>query len=386
MGFLRFLERYLFKAGGINKDMTSREEKIKLLEEELRTTKYNKATQHHIGLVKAKLAKIKQEAVAKAGVGKASGLGYGLRKSGDATVSLLGFPSVGKSTLLNSLTNAKSEVGAYDFTTLTVVPGVMKYRQADIQILDIPGIVYGAASGKGRGREVLSVLRSTDLILMMIDGFNPQQLNVLEKEVREAGIRVNENPPIVKISKTIRGGLRISTTKKLTYLIRRTIEGICREFGIINADIVIRSNITDDQLIDVLEGNRVYIPAIVVVNKADLLDDVIRKQIEKMIKPDLFISADKKKGMKALQKLIFDRLDLIRIYLKEVGKKADMDEPLIMKKGITIRDVCRKLHRDFEKKFKLARLWGPTAKFPGQNIRRLDKSLQDEDVLEIRID
>ena len=366
--------------------MASREEKIKLLEEELRTTKYNKATQHHIGLVKAKLAKIKQEAVAKASVGKASGLGYGLRKSGDATVALLGFPSVGKSTLLNCLTNAKSEVGAYEFTTLTVVPGVMKYRQADIQILDIPGIVYGAASGKGRGKEVLNVLRTTDLILMIIDGFNPQQLNVLEKEVREAGIRINEKPPIVKISKTIRGGLRISTTKKLTHITRRTIEGICREFSLINADIVIRSNITDDQLIDVLEGNRVYIPAIVVVNKADLLDSEIKKQIEKMIKPDLFISADKKKGMKALQELIFERLDLIRIYLKEISKKADMDEPLIMKKGITIRDVCRKLHRDFEKKFKLARIWGPTAKFPGQDIRRLDKALQDEDVLEIRIE
>jgi len=366
--------------------MASRENKIKALEEELRTTKYNKATQHHIGLVKAKLAKLKQEQVAKASVGKAAGIGYGLRKSGDATVALLGFPSVGKSTILNKLTNAKSEVGAYDFTTLTVVPGVLKYRQAKIQILDVPGIVYGAASGKGRGREVLAVLRSSDLILMIVDGFNPQQLAVLQKEVREAGIRFNEKPPDVRVKKTMRDGLKINTTVKLTHITRKTIEGICREFSLINADIVIRSNITDDQLIDVLEGNRVYIPAAFIVNKSDLLDEATTKQVEDMIAPDLLVSADKSQGLEKLKELIFKRLDLIRIYLKEIKKKADMEEPLIMKKGITIRGVCRKLHRDFEKKFRFARLWGPSAKFPGQDMRRLDKKLQDGDVLEIHID
>jgi len=366
--------------------MTSRQEKIKELEEELRTTKYNKATQHHIGLVKAKLAKLKAEVVAKAKVGKAAGLGYGLRKSGDATVAILGFPSVGKSTLLNRLTNAKSDVGAYDFTTLTVVPGVMKYRQASIQILDIPGVLYGAASGKGRGKEVLNVLRSADLILIVIDGFNPQQKKVLEKEIYESGIRINQTPPDVKIKRTSKGGLQISSTVKLKHITRKTIEGIFREWGIMNADIVIRTDITDDQLIDAIEGNRIYIPAAILVNKADLLDEDIQKQVEKMITPDLFISADKNKGLKELRGLIFERLDLIRIYLKEIGKKADMDEPLIMRKGVSIRAICRKLHRDFEKKFRFARIWGPSAKFPGQDIRKLHKKLQDEDVLELHIE
>jgi len=75
-------------------------------------------------------------------------------KSGDARVALIGFPSVGKSTLLNRLTNTHSEAGAYEFTTLTCIPGKIEYNGANIQLLDLPGIIEGASAGKGRGRQV----------------------------------------------------------------------------------------------------------------------------------------------------------------------------------------------------------------------------------------
>lgn len=77
-------------------------------------------------------------------------------KSGDARVALIGFPSVGKSTLLNKLTNTHSEACAYEFTTLTCIPGKIEYNGANIQLLDLPGIIEGAAQGKGRGRQVLN--------------------------------------------------------------------------------------------------------------------------------------------------------------------------------------------------------------------------------------
>ena len=100
--------------------MADYKKKIKELEEELSKTKYNKATQHHIGLVKAKIARLKEQDIARQGTGKGGGTetGYTVKKSGDASVVLLGFPSVGKSTLLNKLTNANSEVGDYAFTTM----------------------------------------------------------------------------------------------------------------------------------------------------------------------------------------------------------------------------------------------------------------------------
>lgn len=361
-----------------------KEDKIKELEDEIRKTKYNKRTQHHIGLVKAKLAKLKQDEVKKASGGK-KGEGYAIRRTGDASVALLGFPSVGKSTILNKLTNADSPVGAYDFTTLTVVPGLLEYNMAKIQILDVPGIVYGAASGKGRGKEVLSVIRSVDMILVVVDALNPGQHKMILREVFDSGIRLNQEKPDVKITKKARGGIGIGSTVKLTKLDKRTIEGILREFKLNNCDILIRTDINDDQLIDVIEGNRVYIPGIVVINKIDLISDEVREELRKELKPDLMISANENKGLDELKDLIFEKLGLMRLYLKEVGKKADMDEPLIVKKGTTLRGVCQKLHKDFVKKFKYAKIWGKSAKFDGQMFRKLDKKIYDKDIIEIHI-
>lgn len=82
-----------------------------------------------------------------------------MSKSGDARIALVGFPSVGKSTFLSKITKTKSEVAAYSFTTLTAIPGVLEYGGAEIQVLDLPGIIEGASEGKGRGRQVISAAK-----------------------------------------------------------------------------------------------------------------------------------------------------------------------------------------------------------------------------------
>ncbi len=360
----------------------SREERIAELEEELHTTKYNKKTQHHIGLVKAKLSKLKEEHIKKS-AGKA-GLGYDVKKTGDATVVLLGFPSVGKSTILNKLTNAQSRVAEYDFTTLTVIPGLLDYNHAKIQILDLPGIVYGAASGRGRGREVLAVIRNADLIIIVLEALNPQQKNIIEKEVYEAGVRLNKIKPNVKITKKSRGGACVGLAVKLTKLNVKTVQAMLRELGLTNADILIKEDISDDELIDAIEGNKVYIPSLVIINKADLLDSTTIEAVKSQLKPDMIIAAEKGIGINELKNRIFEKLSLIRVYLKEIGKKPDMNEPLIMRQGCTIYDVCNRLHKDFTKKFRFARVWG-SSKFEGQVFRKPDKQLSDGDILEIHI-
>jgi len=370
------------------KDVKSHESaydrKVKELEEELSTTKYNKKTQGHIGLIKAKLAKLKEEYQKKAS-SKGKQEGFSVRRTGDATVIMVGFPSVGKSTLLNAITNANSPVGAYAFTTLTCIPGLLEYNHSKIQVLDVPGIVEGAATGRGRGKEVLACAQSADLVIILLDVFNPQHFEVVRNEIYETGLRINQKPPQVKISKKLRGGIDLGLTVKLTKISEETIKTILKEFRLENSSIVIREDITDDQLIDAIEGSKKYVPGIVVLNKIDMIDEKELERIKAIVKPDICVSAENKVNTEQLKEAIFRKLEFIRVYCKEIGKKADMEVPLIMRKGNTLKDVCMKLHKDFISKFRFARIWGKHVKFPGQVIRKLDFIVEDNDIVEIHL-
>ncbi|MBN1175860.1 GTP-binding protein [Candidatus Woesearchaeota archaeon] len=357
--------------------------KIKELEERIASTKYNKKTQAAIGQYKAQIAKLK-DTQENRGSAKAGGAGWEVRKTGDGTVILLGFPSAGKSTLLNALTGARSEVGAYAFTTLTCIPGVMTYKHAKIQILDVPGIVKGAASGRGRGKEVLASMRSADVCLVLLDATRPHEYNVIVKEIYDTHIRLNQIRPDVKIVKTGKDGIKIGATVKLTHLDEETIVSVLKEFRINNADVVIREDITVDQLIDCIENNKKYMPALTVINKADLVTKTELKKIMKKYSGDIAISAQKEEGIPELRELIFQKLDLIRVFMKEPQHPADMEVPLIMFRNCTVEDVANKLHRDFSKRLRFARVWGTSAKFEGQKVMH-KHVMQDNDVIEMHL-
>ena len=128
-------------------------QKIAEVEAEVARTQRNKATEGHLGMLKAKLSKLKKEMLEGTGSkGGGGGEGFDVAKSGDCRVGLIGFPSVGKSTLLTKLTGSISEAADYEFTTLTCIPGVYRHKGAQIQLLDLPGIIEGAKDGKGRGK------------------------------------------------------------------------------------------------------------------------------------------------------------------------------------------------------------------------------------------
>ena len=364
--------------------MATIEEQIRAVEEEIQRTPYNKATQHHIGKLKAKLARLKEEQEKRQLKGKGGGgPGYAVRKSGNATVGLVGFPSVGKSTLLNAITSATSEVGEYDFTTLDVIPGELLYKGAKIQVLDMPGLIRGASRGRGRGREVISVPRTCDLVLLMVDVFETN-VHVLAEELGLAAIRLNATPPEVVIKKRTRGGLNVNSTVPLTKMSEETIADMVREFGHLSGDVVVRQDITPDELVDVLAGNRVYMPAFCVLNKIDLVGGDYLREVEKRLTGwrVVPISAEKKEGLDRLKEEIYQSLKFIRVYMKPQGKEADLVEPLIVKAGSTVGMVCDALHRDFRAKFRFANVWGKSASFPGQRVG-LDHGLVDEDILTI---
>ncbi|MCX8194547.1 MAG: GTP-binding protein [Candidatus Micrarchaeota archaeon] len=354
------------------------EEKLRALEEELARTQKNKATEYHIGILKAKIAALKRELLAPKKSGVRSG-GFDVKKSGDATVVFVGLPSVGKSTLLNSLTQSKSKVAPYAFTTLNCVPGVMEYKGAKIQLLDLPGIIIGASEGRGRGREVLAVARSADLILILLDVFQPHILQKIKEELWGAGIRLDEEPPKIYITKRLRGGVEINSTVKLTKLNEKMITGVLAEYGMHNAVVVFRQDATVDQLIDVLAGNRKYVPSLVALNKVDMVSEDYLREIPFEFLP---ISAEKGQGIDRLKEAIYQRLSLIRVYTKPRMGEADLGEPLMLKAGSTIEDACNRLHRDLVKEFKYAVVWGKSAKFPGQKVG-LQHVLEDGDIFSV---
>jgi small GTP-binding protein len=362
-------------------------EKIKEIQDQIHRTQVNKATEFHIGLLKAKMARLKQEMQENVH-GKTMHMGgenagFDVRKAGDATIVLIGLPSVGKSTLLNRLTNAKSRVASYQFTTLTAVPGMLYHRGANIQVLDLPGIIEGAVSGKGFGKRVLSVARTADLIMIVLDVFQPHHLGVLKKELAEASIRLDRKPPDIIIEKTSIGGISVNAQVPINTS-ERLIKEVMRLYGLHNGRVIIRErNLTDDQLIDALNGNRIYVPSLVVLNKIDLVNKTFVEELRPKIGTNFIpVSADTGINIDALKEAIYYKLDLMRVYMRPRGGEPDFEEPLIIKNGATVADVCNKIHRNMIKNFRYGLVWGKSAKFAGQKVG-LDHRLADEDIITI---
>ncbi|CAH1761472.1 10863_t:CDS:2 [Entrophospora sp. SA101] len=279
-------------------------DKIKEIETEMARTQKNKATSYHLGTLKAKLAKL---------------LGFDVAKTGVARVGFVGFPSVGKSTLMSKLTGTFSAVAAYEFTTLTTVPGVLQYKGAKVQILDLPGIVEGAKDGRGRGRQVIAVARTCSLIFLVLDVLKPlTDKKIIETELEGFGIRLNKKPPNIYFKKKEKGGINMTNTVPLTYLELDQVKAVLSEYRIHNADITFKCDATVDDLIDVIEG-----------------------------------------------------------------QLPDYSAPVVLRQNArSIEDFCNSIHKGIVKQFKYALVWGSSAKHQPQKVG-LTHVLNDEDVVQL---
>ena len=274
-----------------------------------------------MGQLKAKLAKLRRELIdpKSGGGGGGGGIGFDVARTGVASVGFVGFPSVGKvgvtsgsdstgvftqrkSTLMTRLTGTHSEVSEIEFTTLTTVPGTLKVHGAPIQILDLRmpetfplfrGLIIlqlessrertMAGVEDARSSQVCPfpppttillttpselVARTCNLIFIILDVLKPLgDKKVIESELEGFGIRLNKKPPAIIVRKKDKGGIAIMNTVPLTNIDHDEIKAILSEYRISNADVAIRQpNATADDLVDVVEGNRVYIPAIYVSN------------------------------------------------------------------------------------------------------------------------
>ena len=356
-------------------------EKIEAIQEELHRTQVNKHTEHHIGLLKAKIAKLKREEETDKNRSGGSSLSYAVKRSGDATVVLIGLPSVGKSTLVNRLTKTKSKVAGYRFTTLTVVPGMMEYKGARIQILDLPGIIKGASSGKGLGKRVLSVVRSADLILFIVEVYQPNALSILNEEVRNIGIRPDDQQPKLTIEKTGSDGISVNALVKMTKMTADTVKKVLQEFDIHNARVMVHEDVSYDQLIDVLLQNRKYVPTLTVMNKIDLVTPESLNEIKSKTNYDFIpISADANLNIDRLKERIYEKLKLIRVFMRPKGEETDYEKPMIVKNDASVLDVCNKVHREMKNALRYAQIYGKSAKYSGQKVG-ITHRLMDEDAI-----
>lgn len=355
-------------------------EKIAEIEAQMAKTQVNKATEHHLGMLKAKLARLREAAEASGSKGGGGGGAFEVKKSGKPTVVFIGLPSVGKSTMLNVLTSAASKTAHYAFTTLTVVPGIMEYNGAKIQLLDLPGVISGASKGRGKGRQVLAVARNADLVLLIVDFKDVDYVEKLKAELYDMGIRLDTEPPRIVIERTPRGGLTILSDKPLTHLTEKTIAAVLGEYGIHSATVNFRENSTVDRLIDVLNpDNRRYARSLVVITKLDLASP---QQLKKLPADGVKIAAEKGIGIEPLKRAIYEKLALMRIYTKGRFDKVNYNEPLIMRRHAIVAELCDALHRDLRANFKYAEVWGKSAKHPGQRVG-IGHVLQDGDVVHV---
>ncbi|HUC38675.1 MAG TPA: GTPase [Candidatus Acidoferrum sp.] len=340
--------------------------KLDELQEEYSKTKQNKATNLHLGILRAKIAQTKKDIITASK--KRHGTGFFVKKTGDATVALVGFPSTGKSSLINVIANTRSKTAQYAFTTTSIIPGTMLYKDAHIQVFDMPGLIEDAHLGKGGGKMVISAAKSADLIVFVIDINQIQQFEKLMKELNALEININKKKPYIQMNEQLTGGIRIEVNK--SGLPEEDIKEILSGLGIHNVLISIWGKTSDDELISIISGKAIYMNAIVALNKMDTNPDYQKIAAELSRRYNIKvvpISATNKINIDELKERIYGELGIMTIYLKpRIG--AEQLTPMILGTSATVGDAGKKFHTQIVDELKCAVISGPSAHFANERV------------------
>lgn len=309
------------------REASTTEEKILALEEMMRVIPKHKGTDHIRADLRKKMSALKESAEKRK---KAShGLDFfHIPKSGAGQVVLLGLPNSGKSAIVAAVTNAKTHVADFPFTTSLPIPGIAQFEDIQIEIVDMPPITADfAPSG------IVNTLRNCDLIGVCVDlsGNIEEQVKVCFNFLESRRLLLDPNNPIPDESgKSLARKCFIIATKKDS-----------AEAGVI---------------------------------------DKLKKQLTRPVET-VAISAKDKASLDKMLADIFRLLDIVRIYAKKPGHEPDMTEPFVLPKGSTVMDLTQSIHRELAEKLKTARCWGSGVR-DGQNVHRTH-ILCDKDIIEL---
>lgn len=361
-------------------------EKIRALEKMYATVPKHKGTEKLRLQIKRKLSELRKELEKQQAQKKGGGYSFSVRKEGAAQIVLVGFPNVGKSSLLTKLTNADVDIANYPFTTVEPIPGMMHHKDVQIQLVEVPGLVEGAALGKGMGTQLLSVIRNADAIAIVVDlSENPlRQMEILLKEFERAGIKVNRRKPKIEIKRMPSGGIIINGQENIKGELGEIMK-MLREERIHSAEITVKEPVTLEDFSDALDESLVWKRAIIIANKGDAPGS--RENYERLVKAygEKFriipVSVRIEANLDEVKDAIYELAGIIRVFTKSPGEEPAYP-PIPMKKGSTVLDVAKKVHKEFAKNFKYAKVWGRSVKFPGQRVGA-DHVLEDGDIVEI---
>ena len=368
------------------REARSAKEKLRALEKMLTLIPKHKGTEKVQMQIKRKISKIKEEMETKA---RKLGRGptFNVRKEGAAQIALVGLPNSGKSSILKQLTNADVVVGDYQFTTKMPTPGMMEHKDVQIQLVEIPAIIQDVSLGKGFGLQILSAIRAADAVALVIDLSRDslEQMGVIVNELENGGISLNEEPPSVEIVKRAEGGIDIRG-KTYFHGDELIMKELLHKEKIHNAIIVFHSDTTLEQFQEALDESVTFKPAFILATKGDSVNSRKNFALLKRHCTDFDIvpiSAKKKINLEHARESIYRSLDIIRVYTKTPGEKVAYP-PITMKPHSTVYEAAGRIHKQFQKEFRYARIWGPSAKYDGQRVGS-DHILEDGDIMEVHI-
>ena len=367
-------------------------EKILRMQEFLSVVPKHKGTMKLRGRIKKKMAlmrkDIEERKQKRAG---RSGPKLFIEKEGAAQVALLGLTNVGKSCLLSVVTNADIVVSPVAYTTRKPEPGVLYFEDMQLQIVETPALMHGSSGGRAGGLLSIGIARNADGMILMVDlSFDPvSQLTLILSELEKARVLINKPKGRVDIDRRYMGaGLRVILVGKILDGNIHDVEALLRSYRIGDAMVKIMGEVSLEDVEDSIFESTVYRPAVIIANKLDTKE--AKKNLVQLKEfvagriPIVAVSCEKKEGLLNIGKVLFETLDLIRIYTKEPGVRKPSNRPFTLPRGATVVDLAKNIHTDFQKDFAFARVWSKRLKFSPQKVG-LSFLLEDGDIVELHI-
>lgn len=367
-------------------------EKMDAMIEFLKYVPHHKGTMKLRGEMNRKIAAIREDLENKKrkGTGKSSGgPKLFIEKEGSAQIALVGMTNVGKSCLMSTTTNSKVLVTLTPFSTHEPVPGIMNYMDVQFQIVEAPAVMQGAAEGKAGGNVTLGLARNADGVILMVDlGHDPvAQLELLLAELEKSRVLVYKPSGKVDIDRRHTGtALRVILVGKLIDCSMKDVEDLLREYHVHDAIVHISGAVSLVDVEDAVFESTIYKPAVIVANKLDLSGaEANLKHLKEHVSgklPVVAMSCERKLGIQGLGKALFESLGIIRIYTKEPGNKTHSDHPFALRKGATVNDLAKNIHKELLSNFTFAMVWAKRLPFSPKKVG-LNFVLDDGDIIEI---